>query len=326
MDSVRIIEIKESVFADNDREADRVRAKLKEEKTFLLNLMSSPGSGKTTTLLRTIERLKDDLRIGVMEADIDSSVDAETIARAGVKSIQLHTGGMCHLDAGEYAAGGRVLAALSRAGVKSLSATIVTHPHSDHYGGMRTVLEKLPAAAFYTAAVPESQLPTAQSYEKLLSTLSEQAIPAAYLFAGDTLPLGDAAVTVLSPARGATWENLNNYSLVLRVTYGNAAFLLMGDAEAEVEETILAAKTELAADVLVVGHHGSATSSSENFLKAVAPRYAILSVGEDNSYNLPNTGVLTRLKEQGAALYRTDLQGTVTVTSDGENLTITTAK
>lgn len=100
MDSVRIIEIKESVFADNDREADCVRAKLKEEKTFLLNLMSSPGSGKTTTLLRTIERLKDDLRIGVMEADIDSSVDAETIARTGVKSIQLHTGGMCHLDAG----------------------------------------------------------------------------------------------------------------------------------------------------------------------------------------------------------------------------------
>lgn len=230
------------------------------------------------------------------------------------------------VDAGEYATGGQVLAALSRAGVKSLTAAILTHPHGDHYGGMRTVLEKLPAAAFYTAAVPESQLPTAQSYEKLLSTLSEQAIPAAYLFAGDTLPLGDAVVTVLSPARGTTWENLNNYSLVLRVTYGNAAFLLMGDAEAEVEETLLAAKTELAADVLVVGHHGSATSSSENFLKAVAPRYAILSVGEDNSYNLPNTGVLTRLKEQGAALYRTDLQGTVTVTSDGENLTITTAK
>ena len=100
MDSVRIIEIRESVFADNDREANRVRAKLKEEKTFLLNLMSSPGSGKTTTLLRTIERLKADLRIGVMEADIDSSVDAETVARTGVKSIQLHTGGMCHLDAG----------------------------------------------------------------------------------------------------------------------------------------------------------------------------------------------------------------------------------
>ena len=100
MDPVRIIEIKESVFADNDREADRVRAKLRAEKTFLLNLMSSPGSGKTTTLLRMIERLHEELCIGVMEADIDSSVDAETIARTGVKSIQLHTGGMCHLDAG----------------------------------------------------------------------------------------------------------------------------------------------------------------------------------------------------------------------------------
>jgi len=100
MEQVRVIEIKESIFADNDREADRIRGELKRKKTYLLNLMSSPGAGKTTTLLRTIEALKDELRIGVMEADIDSSVDAEKIATTGVKSIQLHTGGMCHLDAG----------------------------------------------------------------------------------------------------------------------------------------------------------------------------------------------------------------------------------
>ena len=100
MDNIRIIEIKESIFADNDKEAERIREQLKKEKTFLLNVMSSPGSGKTCTLLRTIDALKEELRIGVMEADIDSSVDAETIAKTGVKSIQLHTGGMCHLDAG----------------------------------------------------------------------------------------------------------------------------------------------------------------------------------------------------------------------------------
>ncbi len=100
MEKVRVIEIKESIFADNDREAERIRGDLKAEKTYLLNLMSSPGAGKTTTLLRTIEALKDEMRIGVMEADIDSSVDAEKIAVTGVKSIQLHTGGMCHLDAG----------------------------------------------------------------------------------------------------------------------------------------------------------------------------------------------------------------------------------
>ena len=100
METYKIIEIKESIFADNDREADRIRAGLKAEKTCLLNLMSSPGAGKTTTLLRTIEALEKDLRIGVMEADIDSDVDAAAIAKIGVRSIQLHTGGMCHLDAG----------------------------------------------------------------------------------------------------------------------------------------------------------------------------------------------------------------------------------
>ena len=100
MDKYRVLEIKESVFESNDREAEKLRGELKQEKTFLLNLMSSPGSGKTTTLMATIEALKDDLRIGVMEADIDSDVDAATISTSGVKVIQLHTGGMCHLDAG----------------------------------------------------------------------------------------------------------------------------------------------------------------------------------------------------------------------------------
>ena len=99
MDTVRVIEIKQSVFASNDAQADALRRELKEKGIYLLNLMSSPGSGKTTTLTRLIEALKDEVRIGVMEADIDSDVDARTIAAAGVKAIQLHTGGMCHLDA-----------------------------------------------------------------------------------------------------------------------------------------------------------------------------------------------------------------------------------
>lgn len=95
-----MLEIKESVFENNDKEAQAVREWLKEKKTFLLNLMSSPGAGKTTTLVQTIERLKDEYKIGILEADIDSDVDARTIAKTGVKTIQLHTGGMCHLDAG----------------------------------------------------------------------------------------------------------------------------------------------------------------------------------------------------------------------------------
>lgn len=99
MDSYRVIEVKQSVFADNDADAELLRQELKKQGTFLINLMSSPGSGKTTTLTRLIENLKDDLKIGIMEADIDSDVDAGTISKTGAKVIQLHTGGMCHLDA-----------------------------------------------------------------------------------------------------------------------------------------------------------------------------------------------------------------------------------
>ena len=99
MDPIRVIEVKESIFADNNADADRLRAQLKEQKTFLLNLMSSPGSGKTSTLRQVIGRLKDEMKIGVMEADIDSDVDAAAILETGARAIQIHTGGMCHLDA-----------------------------------------------------------------------------------------------------------------------------------------------------------------------------------------------------------------------------------
>lgn len=99
MDAVKIIDVKKNMLADNDADADKLRSELKEDKTFYINIMSSPGSGKTSTILQTIGRLKDEMKIGVMEADIDSAVDAETVAAAGVKAIQIHTGGMCHLDA-----------------------------------------------------------------------------------------------------------------------------------------------------------------------------------------------------------------------------------
>ena len=111
MKSVRILEVKQSVFANNDAQANKLRAELKEKGIYLLNLMSSPGSGKTTTLTRLIGLLKEDLKIGVMEADIDSDVDAKTIAATGAKAIQLHTGGMCHLDA-----------AMTRQGLEGLDA------------------------------------------------------------------------------------------------------------------------------------------------------------------------------------------------------------
>ncbi len=125
MDNVRVIEVKRSIFESNDQDADKLRGELKESKTFLLNLMSSPGSGKTTTLKRTIETLKDKYRIGVMEADIDSDVDAKAIAELGVKSIQLHTGGMCHLDAD-----------MTRQGIKELDVSDVDFAILENVGNL----------------------------------------------------------------------------------------------------------------------------------------------------------------------------------------------
>jgi len=125
MDQFKILEIKQGVFENNDREADKVRQDLKQQKTFLLNLMASPGSGKTTTLVRTIEALRDEMRIGVMEADIDSDVDAHTIAKTGAKVIQLHTGGMCHLDA-----------EMTRQGLEGLGADAVDFAILENVGNL----------------------------------------------------------------------------------------------------------------------------------------------------------------------------------------------
>jgi hydrogenase nickel incorporation protein HypB len=125
MDNVRVIEVKRSIFESNDQDAEKLRGELKKSKTFLLNLMSSPGSGKTTTLTRTIELLKDKYRIGVMEADIDSDVDARTIAATGVKAIQLHTGGMCHLDAD-----------MTRQGIKELGVEDVDFAILENVGNL----------------------------------------------------------------------------------------------------------------------------------------------------------------------------------------------
>lgn len=125
MDKFKVIEIKQSVFEDNDADANRLREELRQENTFLLNLMSSPGSGKTTTLTRTINELKNEFRIGVMEADIDSDVDAHTIASTGAKVIQLHTGGMCHLDAD-----------MTRQGIKALGTENIDFAILENVGNL----------------------------------------------------------------------------------------------------------------------------------------------------------------------------------------------
>lgn len=229
------------------------------------------------------------------------------------------------IDGGESAAGGKVLAALRRNGVRRLSAMVLTHPHSDHYGGLASVLEYLPVEGFYTPDIPESLLPTTLSYQTLWETLEAEAVPCYSTQVGMTLSLGEATLTVLAPAADAAFEDLNDYSAVLRLDYGEVSFLFTGDAEAAAEEALLKSGADLDVTVLNVGHHGSNSSSTEEFLRAVSPEYAVISVGADNTYNLPGEAALSRLKAAGTEIYRTDRQGTVTVTTDGKTVSVTTA-
>ena len=230
------------------------------------------------------------------------------------------------MDAGEYSAADEVIAAIRQAGIKKLDAVILTHPHADHYGGIRSVLGAFPTAEFITCALPEEQIPTTTAYEKLLNRLAAEKIPGRYAAVGMSWELDGATLTVLGPAEGKTYENLNNLSVITRLDYGKSSFLFTGDAEELAENDLLTSDAKLDADVLKVGHHGSGTSSSERFLQTVSPKTALISVGEGNDYGLPNEFALRRLKASGATLYRTDIQGNITLQSDGETVTVKTEK
>ena len=141
MDPYRVIEVKQSVFADNDKDAEALRRELKEQGTFLVNLMSSPGSGKTTTLTKLLKTLPQDMKVGIMEADIDSDVDAGTIAATGTKVIQLHTGGMCHLDADMTRQGVRQLGTEGLDLVVLENGTLIAQGTPDHVRNHPAVIE-----------------------------------------------------------------------------------------------------------------------------------------------------------------------------------------
>lgn len=213
------------------------------------------------------------------------------------------------VDAGDAGAGGTVVAGLRARNVTALDAAVVSHAHADHIGGFSTVLGALPVYTFYDAGYPA----TTKTYANLLSTVEAKAIRYVTPTAGQRIDL-DPAVTidVLSPD-GAGRGDIHDNMLVLRLVYGDTSFLLTGDMAEDLEGEVALAPT----DVLKVGHHGSATSSSAPFLAATRPSIAVVSVGTGNDYGHPTAEALARLANVGAAVYRTDRDGDVTVVSDG---------
>jgi competence protein ComEC len=220
------------------------------------------------------------------------------------------------IDAGNTEDGPKLVTYLKNNGIDTFKYVVGTHAHEDHIGGMSDIVNNFTIENYYMPDV----LTTTKTFEDLLDALNNKNIKLQTPSINDTFTLNNANFKVLYV--GTDSENLNNSSIVLKMTYGNMKFLFMGDATNTVEKAII--NDDLAADVLKVGHHGSSTSSSQDFLNKVSPKYAVISVGKDNTYNLPSAKTLTKLNNLNVKVYRTDELGTIIMQSDGNTIDVTT--
>jgi competence protein ComEC len=232
--------------------------------------------------------------------------------------VQLPSGQTILIDGGTASAGYTVVAYLNRLGVSKIDHLIATHPHEDHIGGLITVLRAIPIDKVYMPRATH----TTRTFENLLLLIQEKGLRITEAKAGVVLDVGQGASATFVGPVGASYDNLNNFSAVLRISYGEASFLFTGDAEVLSEREMMAGNLPLEADVLKVGHHGSHTSTSEAFLKEVEPSVAVISVGRDNTYGHPHSEILARLARHGVVTFSTDINGTIIVISDGKTLQV----
>lgn len=229
-------------------------------------------------------------------------------------SILICSGGQSMLvDAGTNESGKTVLNFLSDKGIKKLDYAVGTHPHADHIGGLDDVIRGIDTDSLL---MPNAVTDT-KTFNDVLDAAESRNLSITVPEEDDEFSLGASRVTVLSKNKEQS-DNLNNSSLILKVVYGNFSLLLTGDAEKEAEKQLLSDKKDVSADVLKVGHHGSETSTSGEFLKAVSPKCAVISCGKNNDYGHPHEKTLKKLEKQGTEVYRTDISGTISLFADSD--------
>ena len=224
------------------------------------------------------------------------------------------------IDGGNAEDSNLIYAYLKKLSLDHLEYIICTHAHEDHVGGLAGALNY---ASVDVALAPVTSYDS-RAFNSFVSYLAKQGVPITVPAAGDTFTLGSASVSVLGPINSST--DPNNTSIVLRVVYGETSFLFTGDAEREEEQDIIDRGYALDSTVLKVGHHGSETSSSYVFLREIMPEYAVISVGEGNSYGHPTEAVLSCLRDAGSKVYRTDMQGDIICTSDGKTVSFAVSR
>jgi len=223
------------------------------------------------------------------------------------------------IDGGEARFSSKIINYIDSLGYKKINYLLGTHPHADHIGGLSAIIETFDIENIY---MPKKVTNT-KTYEHLLTTIMNKGLKIKTALANlKIINEGNLQATIVAP-NSKKYSSLNNYSIVLRLIYENTSFLFTGDAEELSEKEI---KENIKADVLKVGHHGSSTSTSENFLSRVSPKYAIISVGENNSYNLPNEETINKLNDYNCEIYETRKKGTIIIKSDGNSYKIITEK
>lgn len=232
------------------------------------------------------------------------------------------------IDCGENGMGKTVLDYLRRAGVSHLDWIIGTHPHSDHIGGMDTVIKSKDLSIDHVMMpqTTKEMTPTTMTYTEVLTAIKKKNLKITRPVPGTEYDLDGMTMLVLSPAKSARYEDLNDYSIVLKFTYKNVSILTGGDASKNVEQQIISRDYDLSADIYKVSHHGGRDGNSQAFLDEINPKYAAISVGADNKYGHPKSEILKRLKKMNCEVYRTDLDGDIIFESDGKNISVIVAK
>ena len=262
-----------------------------------------------TTTQNTVTQSGQNLTVHFLDVDQGDSILLEINGRSML------------VDSGESDQGKVVTAYLQDQGISTLDYVVATHPHSDHIGGMNEILNNFQVEHFVDSGYPH----TSKTYENMLTTIDQKNIPFQEAQAGQKIDFDPAVdIEILNPAKTYS-EDLNENSVVLKVTYGTTSFLLMGDAGLETEERITKAGYNVDSDILKVGHHASRSGSGTSFISAVSPEVSVIEVGAGNDYGHPHAEILERL-QKASKVYRTDLDGTITITTDGSTYTVTTEK
>lgn len=231
--------------------------------------------------------------------------------------IQSPGGKTMLIDAGNNPDGRNVVTYLKQQGVNKINIIIGTHPHEDHIGGLDTVIQSFDIGAVYMPKVSSNT----KTFEDVLAAVKNKGLKVTTAAGGINLDLDtDLKIEMFAP-NSSKYDEINNYTAVCKVSYGNTAFLFDGDAEEVSEKEMINKGYNLKADVLKVGHHGSSSSTSMEFLDKVNPRYAVISVGKGNDYKHPNKSTMEKLRNKGIPVYRTDQCGTIIAVSDGKNVT-----